>query len=185
MRDWVFVRHAETAMAGTFCGRSDPALNERGWEQVRVLVEQMRGRAVEVVYASDLRRAAMTAGAIAEEYGVRAELRAGLREIDFGEWEGLRWEEIEARDGAYAARWVAEFPGLRAPGGEEFAAFEERVLAEVAELGRMAGERRTVIVAHGGVLRTVLMRRGGVKAAEAWERTRGYGCWFAGAEVGL
>ena len=58
-------------------------------------------------------------------------MRPALREIGFGQWEGLTWKEIERRDDAYARRWITEYPRLPAPDGENFRDFERRVLDEV------------------------------------------------------
>lgn len=172
-------------MAGRFCGHSDPRLNERGRLQTVTLVTELRGRRIEVVYSSDLERAAMTAEAIAMDYGVSCELRPGLREVYFGAWEGLSWEEVEARDRAYAERWVNMFPELPAPGGETFAAFRARVLGDLREVLALAGGRRAVVVAHAGVLRLVLREMCGATDEIAWERTKNYCCRIEGAEVRL
>ena len=129
MSEILFIRHAETDMAGTFCGgRSDPELNARGRVQLAELIKTLRKEGINVVYTSDLRRTHQTGIGIAEAFGVDCHVRPALREIDFGQWEGLAWEEIERRDKAYALRWIAEYPHLQAPDGESFCDFERRVL---------------------------------------------------------
>ena len=170
-------------MAGRFCGHTDPALNERGCEGAEALAARLRERPVEVVYSSDLRRAAMTAEAVVSGRAVEVELRAGLREIFFGEWEGLRWREIEDRDGAYAEAWAREFPAWPAPGGETYAEFCARVMRELGEVQAMARGRHALVVTHGGVLRTVLQLMCGADEATAWRRTEAYCCQVEGAEV--
>ena len=52
----------------------------------------------------------------------------------FGEWEGLNWDEVSKRDAAYAERWMAEYPWLPAPGGEDFSSFRKRVQEALAEM---------------------------------------------------
>ena len=176
MSEILFIRHAETEMAGTFCGHSDPELNERGLNQVCELIDRLRDENFAAVYTSDLRRAHATGTALAEAFGTECHVRPTLREMGFGRWEGLTWKEIEERDENYARRWIAEYPNLPAPDGEDFSDFERRVIGEVEFLSTRAGiaDHSIVAVTHAGVLRTVLRRLHGCSDAEAWERTRAY-----------
>ena len=176
MSEILFIRHAETDMAGTFCGHSDPELNARGWVQLGELINELCAENIGVVYASDLRRAQTTGKAIADVFTVDCYVRYALREIDFGQWEGLTWKQIEQRDESYARRWVAEYPRLSAPYGENFRDFEWRVLDEVKFLSRTAASdgRRIAVVTHAGILRTVLCTLQGCSQEGAWEQTRSY-----------
>jgi broad specificity phosphatase PhoE len=176
MSEILFIRHAETDMAGTFCGQSDPELNARGRVQLAELVKELRAENLGSVYTSDLRRAHETGLAIAEAFGVTCHVRPALREIDFGRWEGLRWEDIEEQDEAYARDWIAKYPHLPAPGGEDFGDFERRVLEEVKflELEAEIAARNIVVVTHAGVLRTILCSLQGRSREDAWEQTKSY-----------
>jgi alpha-ribazole phosphatase len=176
MSEILFIRHAETDMTGTFCGRSDPELNARGRAQLGELINRLHAENIGVVYASDLRRAQTTGDAIAEAFSVDCHVRSALREINFGQWEGLTWKEIEQRDEAYARRWVADYPHLPAPDGENFCDFERRVLDEVKflSMGASAEDRRIAVVTHAGVLRLVLCALHGCSEDDAWEQTRSY-----------
>jgi alpha-ribazole phosphatase len=176
MSEILFIRHAETDMAGTFCGHSDPELNARGRVQLAELIDRLRMENFGAVYVSDLRRAHTTGRSIAEAFGVDCLVRPALREIDFGHWEGLTWQEIEKREENYARRWLAEYPNLPARGGESYHDFEQRVLDEVEFLLKEVeiGGRSIVAVAHAGVLRTVLCTFHGCSEEDAWEQTRSY-----------
>ena len=176
MSEIFFVRHAETDMSGTFCGHSDPDLNSHGYAQLPALIDELRARNISMVYTSDLRRAQATANAIADAFHVGCHLCSALREIAFGEWEGLNWNEIEHRDEAYACRWLAEYPNLPAPRGEDFRDFQERVLGAVEFLSRKETDSNIAVVTHAGVLRTVLCRLQGCPDTEAWKKTSSYSC---------
>src|ERR1700742_386415 len=102
----LFIRHAETEMAGRFCGHSDPDLNAQGQVQLSGLAQALSAETFGRVYSSDLRRAHSTARAIAAGRNIPLTLRPALREIHFGRWEGLSWSEIEQLDPEYARRWV-------------------------------------------------------------------------------
>jgi alpha-ribazole phosphatase/probable phosphoglycerate mutase len=176
MNEILFIRHAETDMAGTFCGHSDPELNMRGWAQVAELIRRLRVENLGAVYVSDLRRAYATGKAVAETFNIDCHVRPALREIDFGHWEGLSWKEIEQRDGIYARRWSAEYPDLSAPGGESFSDFKHRVISELEFLSvtAAAAAHSIGVITHAGVLRTVLRTLHKCSEEEAWERTRSY-----------
>lgn len=170
-----FVRHAETEMAGRYCGHSDPELNAQGRAQLARLAHLLSPEYFETVYSSDLRRAKSTARGIAAGRRIPQVLRPALREIDFGEWEGMHWEQIEQLDPDYAQKWMASYPSLPAPSGESYQAFEKRVLEEVnGLLNRSRGP--IAVVTHAGVLRVVLRHFFGRSDHEAWEQTRMYCC---------
>jgi broad specificity phosphatase PhoE len=170
-----FIRHAETEMAGRFCGHSDPELNAHGRAQLTALTQLLSDETIDSVYSSDLRRAISTAEAIAACRALPLELRPALREIDFGRWEGLGWNEIELMDSEYASRWMARYPHLPAPAGESFESFETRVLEEVNLLfARHSGS--IAVVTHAGVLRVLLRHLCGCSEPEAWQQTQSYCC---------
>lgn len=171
----LFIRHAETEMAGRYCGHSDPDLSAQGRTQVVRLSQLLAEEALDTVYSSDLRRAARTAEAIAAGRNIPQVLRPALREIHFGDWEGLTWEEVEQSDPEYAQKWVKSYPNLPAPSGESFEDFERRVLAEVNHL-MDASPGAIAVVTHAGVLRVVLRQLCGYSEAKAWQETKQYCC---------
>ncbi len=176
MSEILLIRHGETDMAGTFCGHSDPELNARGRAQVRELIGQLRMEDIGAVYTSDLRRAHATAKALADEFRVDCHVRPALREIGFGDWEGLAWKEIEELDPIYARRWIAEYPDLHAPGGELFSEFERRVMREVELLSLQWGTsgRSIAVISHAGVIRCVLRGLPGYSEEEVWKLAKEY-----------
>ena len=178
MNTLLFIRHAETDMAGAFCGHSNPPVNERGYQQIETLVKTLEAAPIDAIYSSDLARAATTADALAIAFRRRSVIRFGLREIHFGQWEGLTWQQIEARDPAYARAWSEAYPKLPAPGGESFDAFQSRVIAEAKHLLALTGQGVLAVVTHAGVMRVVLRILLGVEEQEAWERTKSYCCFF-------
>jgi broad specificity phosphatase PhoE len=173
----LFIRHAETDLAGRFCGHSNPPVNQRGLRQIEELLKALRNESIDSVYASDLSRSLITADAIGRAFGLLPVVLPGLREIDFGQWEGLNWKEIEARDRAYAQQWAEDYPNLPAPGGEPFATFRSRVLTHINLLLAVSAERCGAVVTHAGVMRVVLRSLCGLDEQQAWERSKAY-CGF-------
>lgn len=165
----LLIRHAETDFAGSFCGHLDPPLNPRGRHQAIELVASLASDTINAVYSSDLQRALDVATALAGSKTLSCRSSAALREIYFGQWEGLDWRSIERRDPETAARWLAGFPQIPAPGGEEFGPFEQRVLAEIAHICSNP-ERCIAIVTHVGVLRRLLQHLANFSAQQTWDR---------------
>jgi broad specificity phosphatase PhoE len=178
MNGILFIRHAETDMAGTFCGHSNPPINARGRQQIQSLINALDGEDIECIFTSDLERAVSTAGALADTLGVPCITRRTLREIDFGSWEGLTWQQIRERDEGYARRWTEIYPKLPAPGGESFADFQTRVIADVTEISNNTDRHQVAVVTHGGVIRVVLQMMCGLAEREAWELTKHYCSFF-------
>jgi len=173
----LFIRHAETDLAGRFSGHSDPSVNERGFRQIEELLKVLENEPIDAVYTSDLSRSVTTADAIGRRFGLSPITVPAFREIDFGEWEGLSWAEIESHDRAYARRWLEAYPNLPAPGGEPFGSFQSRVLTEIRRHIAVSAERCAAVVTHAGVMRLVLCSLCGLDEQEAWERTKAY-CGF-------
>lgn len=173
MTEILLIRHAETDLKGTFCGQIDPPLNEAGRAQRADLLSRLRGLPLSLVISSDLRRAQETALPIAEQAAAPCQLRPNLREIHFGEWEGLTWQQIEERDPAFAKKWLAQFPRLPAPGGESFISFQLRIHNELDHVRVLAPTGLLAVVTHGGVIRE-LLRTTGLPDEDVWRTELAY-----------
>jgi alpha-ribazole phosphatase len=171
----VLIRHLATDLGGKFCGHSDPDLNAVGQRRLPFLAEELAPLGITRIVSSDLRRASRTAIAISERIGVPVETRSGLREIHFGLWEGLRWEEIEQGYHDEARLWVSEFPTRSAPGGEPYREFVARVEAEFMALITNSKAGTTAAVTHRGVMQHVLTRFFGFSEHDARKRSEDYG----------
>ena len=180
----LLIRHAETDLAGTFCGQIDPLVNAAGLQQIQHLLNLLRNEPLEAIFTSDLRRAADTAHPIAEAFKVPCFSRPGLREVGFGQWEGLRWSEIEASDPVFSSEWLAAFPHLPAPDGERIEDFEARVLAEADYLIEQTHFQSIAVVTHAGVMRTILRRIWGVDDERAWQLAKPYCAALRRTEAG-
>jgi broad specificity phosphatase PhoE len=154
----VLVRHAETEESGRgrCYGRLDVPLSPGGRGQAEELAAALAGLGLAAVYASPLVRALETARPIAAAQGLEPVVVEALRELHFGEVEGLRYDEIAAERPELFRAWMDDPAGVRFPGGESLADLRGRVLPAVAGI-RARHERDAVaVVAHGGVIRVVL-----------------------------
>jgi glucosyl-3-phosphoglycerate phosphatase len=158
----LILRHAQSTWNAErrFQGQSDPPLSELGREQAadtaRRLAPRLDGTPVLLV-ASDLKRAASTAEAIAGSLGVDLEIDPALREVAGGAWQGLMRPAIEAGWPADYRRWLA---GEDIPwGGEErHSAAGTRVAKALRHWAQEAVDRDKALVAvgHGGSLRAAM-----------------------------
>lgn len=175
----ILIRHAETDMAGRFCGHADPPLNAAGWQQARQLMQALVATPPALIYASDLQRAWQTAEPIAQHCGVTLVVRPGLREIGFGRWEGMVWDEIEAHYPQEAERWLQQYPHGVICGAEAFDSFRLRVRSEMEFLLAQAAMQVVVAVTHAGFLRTVLAETCGWPEEDARAGSARYGSIIA------
>ncbi len=116
-----------------------------------------------VLISSDLIRAVATADALAAPSRTRLPHEVALREFNFGEWDGLAFPEVAARD-PVLSRAFWETPGeIAPPGGESWQAVEARVSAAIDTLAQQHDE--IIAVAHVGVIMTQIGRVLGPTAA--------------------
>ena len=154
---WWWVRHAPVVgNGGRIHGQDDVPCDTSDTRALQALAASLPAGAVWVT--SRLARAVDTAKAITAA-GVPARLsivERDLAEQNFGQWQGLRWKDIEAADDpAYEAYWRA--PALNAPpGGESFADLARRVAAVMGRLTADHAGADIVAVTHGGTIRGAL-----------------------------
>jgi alpha-ribazole phosphatase/probable phosphoglycerate mutase len=152
----ILVRHAHTNLAGRFCGHSDPPLSEQGLAQLADLNQRLKNVSPTHIFCSDLQRARQTAEPIAQRCQLQPNLLASLRELAFGSWEGLDWDQVMARDPVYAQRWLDLSPSIPAPGGESFEDFLSRIHGAMNAIATEVQDGCAVVVTHAGVIRTFL-----------------------------
>jgi broad specificity phosphatase PhoE len=161
-------------MAGRYCGQSDPPLNDVGRSQIERAASILT-TVPQVVYTSDLLRARESAEIFARYFSAPLIVRPALREICFGEWEGLPWQEVEQRFPRESAVWLEHFPAGLVPSGERYGSFVERVKHEMDFLTAQAQSHALMAVTHGGFIRSALAEIYRVPASEAFRLTAEYG----------
>ncbi|WP_017623540.1 bifunctional RNase H/acid phosphatase [Nocardiopsis chromatogenes] len=145
----VLLRHGETPMSveKRFAGTGDIGLTDVGREQARRAARGLAGTGIEVVVSSPLRRTMDTARIVAEELGLEVEPEEGLRETDFGEWEGMTFGEVQERRPEDLARWLAD-PEVAPPGGESLAAAVRRAGEGRDKVAARHRGRKVLVVTH-------------------------------------
>lgn len=154
----LLVRHAVARGHGRFHGHTDAPLAPAALPQLRALVEKLAPYAIDAIYASDLQRARATARAVARATGHDVIVRPALREMHFGQWEGLTWDEVVQQFPRLSKTWADRFPSHPIPGAEPLADFKRRLARELRTLVTANAGRCLLVVAHAGVARVVLAK---------------------------
>lgn len=151
------VRHGESVYNAQrrIQGQTDVELSPLGLAQGRAVVQALAALPIEAVYSSPLRRARQTAELLAATLGLDVLVDPRLSEIHAGIFQGLDWDQIEARYPEEGRRWRSHDPDFVIPGGESRRQLEARAV-EAFEAIRRRGHRRAAIVAHGGLLTAAL-----------------------------
>ena len=169
---WFLVRHGETEWnrVGRAQGQSDPPLNGTGRAQARQVGARLAGTGFEAAYASDLRRALDTARAIVPGTAAPLVTLPELREKHFGEWEGLTHREVATRYPDLYDRMFLDDPAFAPPGGESDLDSFERASSAVRLIRNRnpRADGNLLVVAHGGILRAMIVSLLGMQAAAMW-----------------
>lgn len=174
----ILVRHGETVwnQEGRFLGHSDPGLNKKGEIQAQEAAALLSGEKIDLVFSSDLLRAQETARVIAGLHNTPINFNSSLREMNFGDWEGLTFEEIRTRYPELQKEWLKDQFKIRVPGGETTEEVNGRVIKAWDAISAGLSDRDTVaIVAHGGPLRLLSCHLTGVESSKHWDFNIGHG----------
>lgn len=159
----VLVRHAASRGAGKFVGQKDEPLSPEGRRQLHELTRKLSRFRFDAIFASDLTRAIETARPVAHRQQLELQIRPDLREMHFGRWQGLSWEQIRRRGPRAADRWLKHFASQPIPGAEQFRQFKRRVTAELKSIVDANWGRCVLVVTHAGVIRLALAAALGMK----------------------
>jgi alpha-ribazole phosphatase len=180
------LRHGEVVLAetGRFIGHLDVPLSARGERQSRAQAARLAGATLTAVVTSDLERARRTGEIVGAPHGLAPLVVPSLREMAMGRWDGLTAAEIQEREPAAFADWMARVGEFPFPEGESVAdllarawpAFEAIVAAHEGEA--------VAVVAHGGTNRALLCAALGLPLARLLALGQDYGALSVLARVG-
>jgi broad specificity phosphatase PhoE len=151
----LLIRHAEPSddARGRCYGSLDVGLSDRGRAHARQLAEELAATTPHAVYSSPRLRALETA---ALAFAVEPIPDDRLREIDFGDFEGLTYDEIERTHPELYRRWMTTPTLVEFPGGESYAVVRRRALEALESILERHPDEIAALVAHGGVVRAIL-----------------------------
>ena len=153
-----FLRHGETtsSQTGGYCGTLDPDLTPAGYEMAQDFAAAYKDLAWQAVFCSPLKRAVATAQPLCEAVGLTPQLRDGLKEIAYGQWEGKTPEEVNREFHDEYVSWLAD-PGWFGPtGGERGVDIARRSLIVLDEITRTYPDGNILVVSHKATTRIML-----------------------------
>ncbi len=155
MKELLLVRHGETDhnKEMRFTGFTDIALNQKGRDQANNLKDKFMSEGITSIYSSDLKRASETAALISG--GAEFEMTPALREMNFGIFETLTYEELKRKCSDEFTRWGSDRKNYKIPEGESYSEMAERVLAFLEKV-LMTDADKIALVSHSGCIRTIL-----------------------------
>ncbi|MFG3228719.1 bifunctional RNase H/acid phosphatase [Kitasatospora sp. NPDC048194] len=157
----VLLRHGETPLTPekrfSGSGGTDPELSDKGRWQAERAAEALAARgSIQAVVASPMRRTRQTAETVAARLGLEVRYEEGLREVDFGDWEGLTFAEVHERYPADLAAWLGSAKARPTGSGESFATLTHRAgLARDKILARYPG-KTVLVVSHVSPIKTLV-----------------------------
>ncbi|MCF6469125.1 histidine phosphatase family protein [Nonomuraea sp. MG754425] len=170
MTDLVLVRHGETVWhaENRYAGLTDVELTRRGHDQAVLLAGWAAGAGLAAVWSSPLSRARITAETAAGERGAGLPVRVDerLRELDFGQGDGLTSAEMKARFPEARAAFEADPAAHPLPGGEDPHLAADRFAAALRDISAAHPDGRVLVVAHTTAIRLALCRLVGVPLGE-------------------
>jgi probable phosphoglycerate mutase len=153
----LLLRHGQTPLSieKRFSGTGDPELTETGLAQAAAAAGRLQHSAATAVVTSPLQRARQTAAAVAEALGVELEVEEGLRETDFGDWEGYTFSEVRKKWPVELDAWLSS-TAVAPPYGESFDDTFTRVRQARDSILSRYGGQTVVVVSHVTPIKTLL-----------------------------
>jgi broad specificity phosphatase PhoE len=151
------VRHGQTSASreNRFSGSSDPPLTAVGEAMAEAFAEAYSPLSWAGIYSSPMLRTRQTVEALCRRTGVQATLDEGLREIDYGEWEGLKQDEVKQRWPEAFEHWAEDVASRGAPGGETAFHVAARSMRVVERVRTLHEHGNVLLVSHKATLRVI------------------------------
>jgi broad specificity phosphatase PhoE len=154
----LLVRHAEVERnyQKIFGGKIDMNLSPRGHKQAGILAKFLRARELEAIYASPMKRVQQTIAPYLGKGVPKQTILQDLREVDFGGWTGMNWEQVAEKFNLLTHDWLDHIEQGIVPNGESGPQFRERVEPCVRQIIAKHPGETVGVFCHGGVIRMVL-----------------------------
>lgn len=151
-------RHGETANSKEVCfnGHFDIGLSSQGERQFSDWAQYLKSEPFKAVYSSDLERTRSSARILGEPHQLEPVTYPELRELCFGDWEGLSVAEVEKRYPDQLEKRMKDIEAFQVQGGETFRQLQERVIPRFEEIISRHPNEQIALVCHGGVNRVIL-----------------------------
>jgi broad specificity phosphatase PhoE len=152
------LRHGETTYSqrGAFCGAIDADLTPEGRQMAQFFADAYRSIPWTEVYVSPMKRAIATAQPLCDAVGLSMQIRDGLREISYGDWEDQELDYVREKYDQDYLRWQTD-PAWNPPtGGETAVQIAARALPIITEIESRYKSGNVLVVSHKATIRIIL-----------------------------
>ena len=131
-------------------------LSATGHRQAGAMAAFLRPKRFDAIYASPMRRVQETLAPMLQNGGPAPIILPELREMDFGDWTGLNWDEVLTRYGVSVSSWLEAFADGRMPRAESVPALQARLEVALRRILDECPGGHVAVFCHGGVIRAIL-----------------------------
>lgn len=136
-----------------FLGHGDMDLTQKGFDQAQLLANHLSTISVDVIYSSDLLRAYHTAQATAKLKNLPVIKEKGLREIDCGEWDFMKFDDLRVKFKDSFDVWVNNVAEARCDGGESVEEVQNRMVETIRKIADSNSGKTILIFSHATSIR--------------------------------
>ncbi len=167
----VLLRHGETAWNrdGVFRGTEDVPLNDQGKEQANLTGKRLQKTKFNRIYTSPLSRSRDTALLAAQPQGLPVEEKAFLTDMYFGQWQGLKVEEVASRWPEGYRLWQDSPHLCLTPGGESIEGVMQRASRGLEDMMKSEEEGDLLLVTHRVIIKLLLLWAVGGSSRDFWK----------------
>lgn len=171
MTRFYLVRHGQTLwnVERKYQGQSDVPLTKTGKLQAKRVADKLKDKDISAIYASDLSRTINTAREIAKHHNLEVLKDKDVRELSFGIWEGLTFDEINQRWSKEFKDWQEKPFEINPPEGETLTDLYNRTDRFMMRAAKDHPKEKIVVVTHAGPIRAILAQILNLKKDLFWK----------------
>ncbi len=169
------VRHGQTTWnkEQVFRGTIDVPLNEQGFAEAEAVRKALDKEPISFIYSSSLSRAVQTARPLAEAKGIEVAMHSGFNDMDFGQWQGRKLEQVQAEEPELFRVWVEQPHECEIPGGETLVQVQRRAIDAWWEVARKHPDRTGLVASHRVVCKLLVLGLMGLGPEKFWDIYQG------------
>ena len=172
------VRHGQTEWNRElrFRGRADIPLNENGHKQASAIADTLKDKGISAIYTSPLRRSIETARPVGVVFHIETTTVQGLIDINYGEWEGLAYDEVRQRYATLYREWEERPNLVTFPNGESLDDVRGRAFSAFTEIVEKNSGKSILIIPHRVINKVLLCALLGLSNAHFWSILQDTAC---------
>ncbi len=169
MTTLMLIRHGETEWnkEEIYRGWAEVELNENGMTQAKLLADYLADIRITAIYSSPLKRALKTTEIIASRHAVNVETAPELKDLNYGEWQGLSHDQVKEKYQALLTEWQKSPQQVTLPGGESLGEVRERTM-KLLEKGITEGKKIVALVTHRVPIKVLICALLGLDNSHFW-----------------